>query len=64
MTQIYKHEETKDGYETTYRLFVYADGTNKLEKWVYDSDGYYRPGLSGDESNVSKRTCRIIMGEL
>ena len=39
MTQIYKYEETKDGYETTYRLFVYADGTNKLKKWVYGPDG-------------------------
>lgn len=23
----------------TYRLFVYADGTNKIEDWIYGKDG-------------------------
>ena len=41
-------------YKIKLALFEYGDGSNKVERMVYGSDGYYRPALSFDSVNVDQ----------
>ena len=52
------------GYKITLRLFEYGDGSNKVERWVYGPDGYYRPALSLDVLNVESDVIAKIKGEI
>lgn len=42
------------GYTIKLHLLVFNDGSNKIERWVYGPDGYYRPALSFDVENVDQ----------
>lgn len=47
-------------YKARYGLFIYSDGSNRLERRVYGPDGYYRPDLSWDEDNISDERIREL----
>ena len=59
----YSKTFTHNGYKINLRLFEYGDGSNKVERWVYGPDGYYRANMSYDVRNVSESECRKIRGE-